>query len=311
MMKKSILKIYMNLFSQIDKVDPRWEGYAIARNAATEAERQNALLEISKARYKESKRIMLDEYFKTDLRDILRGKDVLEVGSNHGGASLAYFELYELKSITGIDTTESQIETSKLFFKNKGVHSGFSFVKAFAEHLPFASNSFDAIISFDVFEHVMDLSCVMSECFRVLRSGGKLLAVFPSFYQPLAHHLKVVTYAPCVHWFFSPGRIMDIFWEILDENPVYRDYKGLERRPLLHWEKLLGINGTTLSKFRKIISENPWSGIQHIRLPLGSVGSVSREKPFLKFFRYVFYLGTMFPVLEEVCNHRIVCILTK
>ena len=310
-LSKSILKMYMNLFSQIGKVDSRWEGYAIALNATTEVEKQNALLEISNARYEESKKIPLDEYFKTDLRDILRGKNVLEVGSNHGGASLAYFELYELKSITGIDTTESQVETSNLFFKNRGVHSGFDFIKAYAEHLPFASNSFDAIISFDVFEHVADLSCVMSECFRVLRRGGKLLAVFPSYYQPAAHHLTPVTKTPCVHWFFTPDNIMEVFWEILDENPEYRDRKGIERRPLRPWEKLFIINGMTLRKFRKIITQNPWSSVRHIRLPLGSVGDVARKKPFLMVFRYVFWLGTKLPVFEEVCNHRIACILTK
>jgi len=106
--------------------------------------------------------------------EILRGKDVLEIGSSFGGASLAYFEMYNLKSITGIDTSGSQVETSKLVFQRKGIVRVFDFVQGYGEKLPFPSESFDAIITFDVFEHVRDLPAVMGEGFRVLRPGGKL-----------------------------------------------------------------------------------------------------------------------------------------
>ena len=222
----------MSLFSRIDTIDPQWEGYTIARNTTIETEEQNALLQISKIRYEESNIFNLDAYFRTDLKRILEGKDVLEVGSNHGGAALAHYQLYNLKSIVGIDTSESQIEISRLFFKSKGVNSNFDFVKCYAEDLPFPSNSFDVIISFDVFEHVSDLSAVMNECFRVLRQKGKLLLIFPSHYHPTRHHLYVVTATPCVHWFFSPQEIMDVFWDILGDNLKYRDKKGIERRAL-------------------------------------------------------------------------------
>ena len=41
--------------------------------------------------------------------------------------------------------------------------------------LPFASNSFDTVVSFQVLEHVTDPQDMITECLRVLRPGGRLL----------------------------------------------------------------------------------------------------------------------------------------
>jgi hypothetical protein len=78
--QKMLLKAYIKLFSRVGRIDPRWEGYVLARRATTEAEREEALLEISKARYEESKRISLNEYFKIDLRErtFLRLDQIME-----------------------------------------------------------------------------------------------------------------------------------------------------------------------------------------------------------------------------------------
>lgn len=310
-MKKYLLKKYMNMFSRINKLSPTWQGYTIARHAKTETERIEGLLSVARKRYEESKSVKLDTYFKTDLKEILGGKDVLEIGSNHGGASLAYFQLYELNSITGLDTSESQAEISNIYFEKEGVKSNYKFIKCYAEEIPFASENFDAIISTDVFEHVSDLSKVMNECFRLLRPGGKLLLVFPSYYHPTGHHLSIVSQAPCVHWFFSPQDIVNVFYDILDDNPDYRDRIGITRRPLAPWEKLPIINGTTLREFRRIIKENPWSEAKHISLPLGETGKLTVKYPFLKPLKYIIWLGTKLPLIEEVANHRIVYMITK
>lgn len=47
--------------------------------------------------------------------------------------------------------------------------------------LSFADGSFDTVISSDVFEHVSDIGAALSECRRVLRPGGRMLATFPFF----------------------------------------------------------------------------------------------------------------------------------
>lgn len=63
-------------------------------------------------------------------------------------------------------------------------------VLGFAEDLPFADSSFDAVFSFAVLEHVKLPFQVANEMTRVLRPGGKL-AVCAAFLQPLhgyPHH---------------------------------------------------------------------------------------------------------------------------
>lgn len=47
--------------------------------------------------------------------------------------------------------------------------------------LSFSDGSFDTVVSSDVFEHVPDIGRALSECRRVLRPGGRMLATFPFF----------------------------------------------------------------------------------------------------------------------------------
>ena len=65
-----------------------------------------------------------------------------------------------------------------------------------AENLPFPDERFDAILSFDVFEHVQDVAATLAECHRVLKQGGLLLVVFPGYWQPREHHLGLATRLP-------------------------------------------------------------------------------------------------------------------
>jgi SAM-dependent methyltransferase len=45
--------------------------------------------------------------------------------------------------------------------------------------LPFEDNSFDAVFSSQVLEHVVDIDLSLSELFRVIRPGGQILATLP------------------------------------------------------------------------------------------------------------------------------------
>ena len=50
-----------------------------------------------------------------------------------------------------------------------------------AGRLSFADCTFDLAVSSDVFEHVPDIGEALSECCRILRPGGRMLATFPFF----------------------------------------------------------------------------------------------------------------------------------
>jgi len=57
--------------------------------------------------------------------------------------------------------------------------------------LPFEDNTFDFILSNQVFEHVKNYSEAISEIRRVLKPNGICLHVFPSRYKPIEAHVSV------------------------------------------------------------------------------------------------------------------------
>jgi SAM-dependent methyltransferase len=69
--------------------------------------------------------------------------------------------------------------------------------------LPFRDAAFDAVLSNQVFEHVFELDAVLAEIRRVLRPGGRLIAIFPSDEVWREGHCGV----PFVHWFDRRSRL--------------------------------------------------------------------------------------------------------
>ena len=56
------------------------------------------------------------------------------------------------------------------------------------EHLPFASHSFDLILSHEVLEHVQDDRTAVAEMARVLRTGGRAVIFTPNRGYPFETH---------------------------------------------------------------------------------------------------------------------------
>src|SRR5207247_9065923 len=94
----------------------------------------------------------------------------------------------------------------------------------FGESIPWPDRSFDSILTFDVLEHVRSVSETMRECWRVLRPGGHLLAVFPSYFQPIEHHLGLVTAMPGLQYLFTGRTLIRAYCEILGERGVDADW---------------------------------------------------------------------------------------
>ncbi|HSH01722.1 MAG TPA: class I SAM-dependent methyltransferase [Anaerolineae bacterium] len=61
-------------------------------------------------------------------------------------------------------------------------------VQAVGETLPFASNSFDLILSNEVIEHVQDDRLAMAEMARVTRPGGRIIIFCPNRWYPVEQH---------------------------------------------------------------------------------------------------------------------------
>jgi SAM-dependent methyltransferase len=121
----------------------------------------------------------------------LSGKRILEIGSDSDGEFLSF----AMKHGGCSDAVGINIDIQEST-RGRDVH----LVCADARSIPFDDDTFDAIYSMSVFEHVQQLDRALSECYRVLRPGGVLLSEFgPIWSGSQGHHL----------WFYYGGAIID------------------------------------------------------------------------------------------------------
>lgn len=102
----------------------------------------------------------------------VRGR-VLEIGSGAGAfaQALTFYRPY-------LSVIRSDIEVSLLMVSERGGRD-ISGVAADAQWLPLISGAVDAVVAFDVLEHLADPQQAFRECFRVLKKGGVFHGAIP------------------------------------------------------------------------------------------------------------------------------------
>ena len=305
-MKQIILKKLMKAFA----TNPKPTDYNLREifNHQTftnshELKRYEIMEKSSRTLYLEEMSYPLDNYFGFDLMPLLKDRVVLDIGCFTGGRSIAWYERYHFEKIYGVDVDTTYIEAATNFAKKKAAVS--EFVCARGELLPFRENTFDVVLSVDVFEHVQDLTQVMLECKRVLKPGGKLYTVFPGYYQPKEHHLTLATAVPFIHYFVSGKDLIRAYNEILGERGEEANWYKRTTKQLEPWEKCNSINGTTLRSFRRMIKETEFDIYHESCFPL------LKRKPRLKYISYFILPFALLPFFEEFLRNRIVFILEK
>ena len=101
----------------------------------------------------------------------LRGKEVLEVSCGHGGGAAYVARTFEPRSYTALDLNPVAIGFCREHHKREGL----SFQQGDAEHLPFADNTFDAVINVEASHCYPDFRRFLTEVARVLKPGGHFL----------------------------------------------------------------------------------------------------------------------------------------
>lgn len=277
----------------------------------SEEDKREIMLGSSSSKYRSELAYPWDQYFGFDLATFLRGKSVLDLGCLTGGRSVAWFERYGLSQITGIDVLPEYIEAATQFAAIRKVSA--NFVQGVGELLPFGDDSFDAILSFDVLEHVQDIRKTMSECLRVLKPGGTFFLVFPGYFQPLEHHLGGATKTPCLQWFFGGKTLVRAYYEVLAERPDSEWYRR-KSPELAPWERGNTINGTTVRQFKHLINEGGWRIVAESKLAIGSIGrnvTSHRAASAARVISKILSPLTGVPGVQEFIRHRITFVLQK
>ena len=121
----------------------------------SDSQRKLIMLKSSERKYESEIKYPWDNYFGIDLAPFLQGRVILDLGCFNGGRSAAWFERYRPDHLIGIDVKKEYIDAATQFAKVKNIRAEFILGKG--ESLHFGDEKFDAILSFDVFEHVQDL----------------------------------------------------------------------------------------------------------------------------------------------------------
>jgi ubiquinone/menaquinone biosynthesis C-methylase UbiE len=141
------------------------------------------------------------------LTNVLKpGDKVLEIGCGIGSV---VFEL----SKQGHDITGTDISSEAIAYGLKKYGDIRLEVQA-AETLPYEDESFDVVLSFDLFEHIAQIDRHVGEVRRVLRPGGAYLLQTPNKYSNAIYEtlwtrsLQWRRYHPSLH---SPGQLRQRF----------------------------------------------------------------------------------------------------
>lgn len=188
----------------------------------------------------------------------LGGKDVLDLACAYGGKTIYHAERGRARSVVGVETTERKVRIATLAAERLLPGGNVSYRVGTGERVPLDDESVDLVVADGAFEHVQDLPKVLEECHRVLRPGGRVYALFPPYYGPVAHHLCFVTNAPFLHHVFSPDTIVAAVNETVAARPEIgtkpwpapeTSYDGRRVLPRL--------NGTTERSFRRVVAASP------------------------------------------------------
>jgi ubiquinone/menaquinone biosynthesis C-methylase UbiE len=309
--RRVVIKGLMKLVENELSIDD----YPILKLAHMDTTRQYSQEEQEKIMFEASNQTYLNEmqhpwdlYFGLDLSHLLKGQRVLDLGCANGGRSIAWAERYGLNQIYGLDILSIYAKAAQNYANMKGIKG--EFVCSKGENLPFKDEEFDAIVSFDVFEHVQDVKQVLLECKRVLKKGGHLFVVFPGFLHPYEHHLSPVTLTPFIHYFFPSRDLIEVYNEIIERRGTEKTWWYRRQNPGLEpWEQGNTINGTTRDKFRKLINDTSWSVYSEHKLPF--MKTLGERLQIFKLLRYIIYPFAQLKGFDEILCERITYILEK
>lgn len=127
-------------------------------------------LEFNQARVAEIIRVLARELDRPDDRDLLSGKQILDVGS--GGGLICEPLARHGGAVTGIDASATSVEVAKRHARSQNLDIEYQHM--LAEDMAATQRQFDIVINAEVVEHVPDQAALIRQCAAMVKPGGLL-----------------------------------------------------------------------------------------------------------------------------------------
>ncbi|MFQ5453208.1 MAG: methyltransferase domain-containing protein, partial [Candidatus Zixiibacteriota bacterium] len=148
--------------------------------------------------------------------EYVAGKFVLEVGCGTGYGTHMLSE--RCRSIIGVDISREAVEYAVKNYSNPNLE--YKVIPSIEKSpLPFESNLFDVVVSFQVIEHINEAGTCLQEIHRVLKPGGTVIIATPDrstrlfpFQKPWnafhVHEYSDAELTELIHIFFKTVRML-------------------------------------------------------------------------------------------------------
>jgi len=235
----------------------------------------------------------------------ISGKMFLDLGCGFGGRTVEFQRVTSGQYI-GVDFDSRAAIGALRFARSIGARN-VCFASGLGESLPFAGESFDVVLSYDVLEHVQNPKRTLEEVYRVLKPGGLFCVVFPPYFHPKGSHLEgYASRFPYIQLIFPTRVLLKAIDEVLDERG-----DGYRPQPLRPGDRIYTLNGLTIRSFRRILKESDFETLRLEFLPLLNRMVRQYDKWKMRYYAWLSYPLSRVPLLQELFTHRIVAILRK
>lgn len=162
---------------------------------------------------------------------------VLDIGTGKGFLALLFADMGH--EVTAIDISQSMLEKAQRESIKRNLD--IKFKKGDAENLSFDDSSFDVVVSKYLLWTLPDPENTLKEWNRVLRPGGKIIAIDGNWFDPspvkkfkrgLRKVVQGITYRDPTTGVLRPGKFNQYYSSLHTSLPLYSNVKPESLRPL-------------------------------------------------------------------------------